>query len=186
VAWTTFASQYLVEFTKGVNSGEQVKYVLTQPFMFVLTLYKTLSIQSVRWISELTGYNMSSASVCAMEVLRIVFDIILLLAILVNDNKISGNEEKKVDNKTKIIVFFSIILVFALIIASLYVQWTAYKNDQIIGIQGRYFIPILILLPLLFENEFIVLNKEIDLKYLLLFISILNIHILSLVMITHV
>ena len=42
----------------------------------------------------------------------------------------------------------------ALIFASLYVQWTAYKNPIIDGIQGRYFIPLLMFLfiPLMSFN----------------------------------
>ena len=52
--------------------------------------------------------------------------------------------------------------IILLIFTSLYVQWTPLKNDVIIGIQGRYFIPILIFVPLIFIGLFKKKNIKFD------------------------
>ena len=51
---------------------------------------------------------------------------------------------KKWDRWVYLLVFCVIVL---LIMTSLYVQWTAVGAEKIDGVQGRYFLPIMILLP---------------------------------------
>ena len=46
-----------------------------------------------------------------------------------------------------------------LIFTALYIQWTSLKNDTIAGIQGRYFIPLMLLLSLLGRNKMILFNE---------------------------
>ena len=58
----------------------------------------------------------------------------------------------------KIITFGIIILSYALISTSMYIYNTAYNASQIIGVQGRYLLPLLVL-AILFGNKKI-LNIE--------------------------
>ena len=58
----------------------------------------------------------------------------------------------------------------------MYVQWTALQRENIEGVQGRYFIPIIILIPLLFKNDYFTLEKKIQNRILMSFLLFLNLH----------
>ena len=62
-----------------------------------------------------------------------------------------------------------------LILTSLFIQWTTVGNTKIEGIQGRYFIPLLLPLSILMNNTNISIKKGIKIStitYLLIFINI--------------
>ena len=73
----------------------------------------------------------------------------MLIIELVTDetlrNKFSGWQ--------KFVIFITFLIIFGLIFTSLYVQWTTIGSESILGVQGRYFIPILPLLMLLIGND---------------------------------
>ena len=50
----------------------------------------------------------------------------------------------------KLIMYAIFLAGFALMLTSLYIQWTPYMADTVQGVQGRYFIPLLLylLIPL--------------------------------------
>lgn len=50
----------------------------------------------------------------------------------------------RMDPFAKIMLAGISILVFGLIFVTLYGQWTAYGYDKILGVQGRYFLPLLL------------------------------------------
>ena len=60
--------------------------------------------------------------------------------------QVSGNDDMsgiRLDLPVKSILGGVSLLVFALIFVTLYGQWTAYGYDKILGVQGRYFLPLL-------------------------------------------
>ncbi|MBR4486881.1 DUF2142 domain-containing protein, partial [bacterium] len=65
---------------------------------------------------------------------------------------------KKFDKRLSLFILLSVLL---LIFTSLYIQWTLPKENIIDGVQGRYFLPILILLPLGFIQNKIVTKEKI-------------------------
>ena len=88
-------------------------------------------------------------------------------------------------NKSKIFIGLSLILTIILLFSSLYVQWTPVKNIVIIGIQSRYFIPILILIALLFDNRYIIFKEKPSIKNLLVFLVFFNLHAATMVTLFH-
>ena len=88
------------------------------------------------------------------------------------------NEEDKsiiLNKKDKIIIGIAIILCILLIFAGLYVQWTISRFNRVEGIQGRYFIPILAGLLILFESD--KLKVKINNYWIKYFIFLLIIYI---------
>ena len=73
------------------------------------------------------------------------------------------------------------IHVFGLMSTSLYLDWTSYKANIIDGIQGRYFLPILILVFIMMSNKsFEIKNNKIFNKNLLLLIMlIINFYVIN-------
>jgi uncharacterized membrane protein len=54
-------------------------------------------------------------------------------------------------------------MILGLTFSSLYVQWTPYMNDTIVGIQGRYFIPLLLPVALVLKRFIILKNYKVRL-----------------------
>lgn len=75
------------------------------------------------------------------------------------------------------------IAVVILISTSLYLQWTPVMGDLILGIQGRYFLPMIMLFPLLFKGR-----KDVSFlyKYVYLFMIMENIYALNIIISTFI
>lgn len=150
VLWLCVSYGYMTEFTPGVNSTEQIKYVLQNIPEFYLISIRTIFTNGASWIQSMFGASLGALNIPVNWSVWIVY-LILIVAIIARYKL--QYELKLADNIICLLIFLS---GSALIFASLYVQWTAYQNPIIDGIQGRYFIPLLIFLflPLVsFNNE---------------------------------
>jgi uncharacterized membrane protein len=72
------------------------------------------------------------------------------------------NEGTSMNYKTKLWIAFIVILVFALVNVSMLFTWTPMSQPYISGVQGRYLLPILPLVLLLFRNNIITLKRNIN------------------------
>lgn len=177
--WLSYASRYLIEYNEGVNSKEQIRFILTNPIDYMSVVIKMLINRSDVYISNILG-DLSLLNVSLSPIFKSLLFIILISIICLNDSK-----NCKVNSSTRIIISCVIISVIALIFTSLYVQWNPVKNIVIEGVQGRYFIPILILTPYLFNNSYFVSDKKMSARYLLMFMMFLNFHAISYISIVY-
>ncbi len=72
------------------------------------------------------------------------------------------DDSQYIDVRSKILVSLIVTSVFILAHLSMMLVWTPNTFSQIEGVQGRYFLPAVPLVGLLFRNSSIVLNKNID------------------------
>ena len=90
----------------------------------------------------------------------------------------SDKSSKELSNIKRLIIFLIGIMITGLISTAIYIQCTAQfysvKNPTIEGIQGRYFIPVILLLPLIINIK----KKKISSKYI--FSSVLVINLITL------
>ena len=102
------------------------------------------------------------------------------------ENEYWNTIDKKI---VSIVVLGACIL---LIFTSLYVQWTPVKSNVIDGIQGRYFIPLLLLIPMIATK---ISDKKIKItekgeswfeQYLCITMIFINIAALTLLFYTHI
>ncbi|MBQ3474593.1 MAG: DUF2142 domain-containing protein [Bacilli bacterium] len=156
-AWTIFATRYLNESNPGVNSSDQVKYILTSPFNYIGVMLKTTKEHYTEFLHQVFGKDLGALNISTYKLYPIISGSILLVL-----SFICSIKNKIKNNKERIIYLFIPITIILLIFTSLYVQWTPLKNDVIIGIQGRYFIPILIFVPLIFIGLFKKKNIKFD------------------------
>lgn len=140
--WLKIASQYLIEYNPGVNSGEQIKYLLSSPLSYLQTIFNTCVSSMYEF-----AYGMFGGWLEWLDVE--IGHIYLILSIIVASILVYKNSE----NKFKIPVSGRAILITiavtttGLIFTSLYIQWNPVGNGFIGGLQGRYFLPILLLAP---------------------------------------
>ena len=137
--WLAIASGYLCESQPGVDTAAQLVGILKNPVAFVLTFVRSLDNFGVTYLTEMMGSNLGWLNIPVCSLLALGYLLILVLQVSGNDD-MSGN---RLDLPVKSLLGGVSLLVFALIFVTLYGQWTAYGYDKILGVQGRYFLPLL-------------------------------------------
>lgn len=150
--WLKISSGFLVEFNPGVDTGKQVIYVLTHIHEYYGVVVRTVTAYAEEWIKWMFGQSLGTLSISITGMVWISFLILLVYVIL--------NVQTKFDLRRSDVFCYWIIVLggCALIATSLYVQWTPYRADMIQGIQGRYFIPLLmpLLMPVVYRKKMVV------------------------------
>ncbi len=171
--WYKFSSGYTDErdYIKimNVNGGEQVKWIIKNPINFVKTLIHT-SIENLDgYINQFIGTPLGWLNINVNGVIIKVLLVILIFTPFLEETNFILT---KYDRIWFILLFLGMGFLSAL---ALFIGWTNVGGDKILGIQGRYFIPIAIL-PLLC---LCIKDKNIKFKnieYTLpIFLSLLNI-----------
>ena len=132
LAWLAFSSRYLIEYKSGVNSKEQLMGIIGNPFRYLMVMFRSACVHSQLWLSNMLGMSLGSFKFNLPSVLFV--------------QKSESLVYKKAD---RWIILFVFLAIFVLILTSLYMQWTPYGEDLIDGVQGRYYLPILMLVPLI-------------------------------------
>ena len=120
----------------------------------ILTQFATLLMDAfgdtLLWGSAIDNYPIFSISL-----------LITAIIVCINDKSLKS----KFKYYELIIPLLIVLIIIGLIYTSLFIQWTSYGSSQIIGVQGRYFLPFL---PLLFfiAGNFIKKNRYIKEQYL--------------------
>ena len=112
-----------------------------------------------------------------------IFPCILIFAMLffVNNNQ----EKIEINWKTKIVLLFIFICIVLLIYTNLYIQWTTLMRPLIQGVQARYFLPILLLTAIIFNNDKIIFNEKLSNRYILTFMLFFNLNAISVIYFTY-
>ncbi len=158
--WLKISSGYLIEFTPSVDSPKQVQYVLSHIGDFYGIVLRTPIEKGDFFLQTMFGSHMGALSIEITPSVWIAFLILFLYEIC--SHKRLGAVPHKYDQLIMALVFLGDA---GLICASLYVQWTSLENEIIEGIQGRYFIPLIIFPALLivYNND----KKKRETRYII-------------------
>lgn len=140
--WLMVSSRYLIEYRPGVDSGEQLSGILKDPLDYLLVILRTTTVYGYNWMSNMLGVTLGPHSALPRVVFIASAAIMLVLLVQRQDSL----NVKKWDRVLFATIFLAIV---GLIFTSLYMQWTAYDSEIVEGIQGRYFLPILLLVPVI-------------------------------------
>ncbi len=136
--WLKISAGYLIEFTPGVSSGEQVRYVMTHLPSYCMVIMRTIQAEGKNWLMEMIGNPLGALNIGISEIVWITI-LIMFVYELCNSRDIKW----EVRGADCVILAFIFLSGSMLIFTSLYVQWTAMANPILSGVQGRYFIPLL-------------------------------------------
>ncbi len=171
--WLKISSLYLVTFHHRSNSTLQLRYILSNPFKYLLVLSNTLDTYFIYYLTTMVGSLLGPLNI-ETSTLMVVLSLIVLGYLIIS----KGKDKKYLLNiKEKIFVSFILLITVLLIFTSLYLQWTAPYSGIVEGIQGRYFLPLLLILSTIFMTKNIERNNYIN--HLASFIFVLNIMALS-------
>ena len=170
LGWLLIGFSYMIEFRPGVDTPAQITYILTQPWKYLGVLWSTFVAKIVDWMGTMIG-----AKMCILNVYTCLTLVVIYLVYLILEMIIMTDEHNFLQKKYKLLQTGMFLLVFLITLTSLYVQWTAYKNPQIEGFQGRYFIPILPLLMCGLKGKELAISGKQLLRYEWTMIAIINI-----------
>lgn len=174
--WLAYCSRFLIEFRPGVDSGDQVKFVLTHPIRYILIAFRTWNDNLTLYLPQLFGEGLANLQ---QSSIFIYSSIPLALLILVTNE---DEDRVKIDTFTRCTFIFVFLAIFALICTSLYVQWTRVANSLIEGIQIRYLLPILPLFIIIANNNRIIFNGKLSKRYIVQFLIFFNLSAITTLM----
>ena len=139
--WLVIGSMSLVNSNSA--SADQVAYILEHPIKYVLIIMETITQKGAQYIYQLTTGDelMCHAKTTIYPIVSYIISIVLLLALLTNED----GKTVEVNSLRKFWVGLIMFGTSLLIVTAIYIQWTSLfevGKDMILGIQGRYFIPV--------------------------------------------
>lgn len=180
--WLFFANEFL-QFAR-YDSEIQKQFILSHPFNYIVVIMRTVMYKGEEIVDGLFGHSLESFSV-NMPYLTYYVNMIVF-GILCYKETLSKNSCQK---SIKVMIVFIIFSIFILINTSLYIQWNAPYAGVIEGIQGRYYLPVIFMVPLLFmkSSDGIKVEKEKNDNFIVpYFMLIQNILAISFMIVLHI
>ena len=172
--WLKIAGSYLPDGVGGIDSSKQLENILSNPIKYLYIIFVTFNYNTVDYLFETFGGSLSLLNINITKIF-ILINIIMFILISICNYK----EKERISKSIKWFIGILLIGIITLICTSLYLQWTPVNDPLIKGIQGRYFIPLLLLIGLLFYNKQINIKNTIFNKYFILFIVMEHLCVLS-------
>lgn len=137
--WLSISSRYLnVGYS---TSGVQIMSILTDPIGYVKILLRTFKVQGMTLLEQMMGIGMGVGGVRNSRLLTLGYLVLIVLTAVFGRGKSREHRQKR-DKWLLLLAAFGVAL---LTCTALYIQWTAPGFETIMGLQGRYFLPVLML-----------------------------------------
>lgn len=160
---------------------DQANFIIKNPIRYGLIMLHTFEEKAPDYIYQFsTGYELlCHGKVEVYPIIGYLMSIVVILSIFIDDDE--KENKNKIELIKKIFIWLIMLAVSVLIATAIYIQWTSLieiGRYMIAGIQGRYFIPVVLLLIFIIDNTKILIKKE----NLISFLVILQIPILALIL----
>lgn len=153
----------------GVNSSEQLKFILNNPLHLCRVYYKTL-------ITYLPAYLQSFVSYLGW--LDIVINPFSFFGWYILILFVSSTESSGLSGISRMWSIIAGFLVCMFIVLGLYLTWTGVGGEVALGVQGRYFVPAALLFLLAFSNDILKSLNRIKPALIIASVVVLNIPVL--------
>ena len=147
--WNIIATKFTnALLANDANAGAQLRYILDHPFVFPTILLKDPFINGLAYLqSWINGYGYFFWT--PPQIVSIFFLLSLVSVLLIDSTR------EQVKGKYRIIFLLVFLAGYLATAVPLYLTFTTVGLNQVLGVQGRYFIP-LVLLPVLTLASFLV------------------------------
>lgn len=167
VLWQNFINRLGFDMNSSANSVEQLEFIFSNPFNYCVILLKTFIIKLPRILITMIG-------VLGWQDTRLDFLTYILYPILIILSIISENRTNFEFKTWQVLIIFSdIVLAFFFIFTTLYLMWSNVGSPIILGLNGKYFIPVMMPLLLLFHNKIYLQEKYQDMIKIIIFSAVI-------------
>lgn len=145
--------------TSNINPIEQLKFILISPISWLRVFFSTMINNGYNYYQQFNLLNGTNQSIG-------IFGLIQLVATLFFSWSEKDQMQDKITSWHRIFSCFIIIITGMFIALPLYLYWTPIGAEVISGLQGRYFLPIILFALITFRPNFVYHGKYIKLKLL--------------------
>ncbi len=140
-------------------SGYTIGYFLKEPLEFVYMIVNTVLDKTGFYLESLVGYKLGWVEIETSMAIVVLFWFLLFLSICD-----SRGEVVKIQRFQRFWMVFLCLGCTGLILLGMLLQWTPLGHVSVEGVQGRYFLPFMLILLTACKNGSIVLERRIDRK----------------------
>lgn len=140
-----------------VEMGYTIGYFLQNPWKLIQMLANTVADKTEFYVESMVGQKLGRVEIEISGVVVLGFVILFLISML----KVRG-EKQYVTKGQKWWISIVCLLSIGMILMGMLLTWTPYGHVSVEGVQGRYFIPLLLLASLLGRNRVVLLNENKD------------------------
>lgn len=149
MTWLHFSGKDLSSTSSNSNA-----WIYGYPLRFAYILVNDLFTSGYYYIENIfAGNYLCHGQVAPYEIIAFIYIILFVLSIRNEE----GNELRKIE---KILIVILIALVYILLALAIYLTNTKYNANLVNGIQGRYFMPFMLLFIILFNKKTNSINKN--------------------------
>lgn len=162
----------IVEIEKPQPEITKMEYTFSDFSKVPYLIINTFDYNMNFYFMSFAGQSLGALEINTPHYLCIIFYVIVIISVFFDSDK------KELSKKEKKLLFFIWFIDMILIFGGLYLGWGDLKALLVQGVQGRYFIPINILLLLIINSKkikFDIKNKNELISIPLIFINILSI-----------
>lgn len=140
--WLLISSSLETVLRPGVDAKAQAIWILKNPFEYLIRVVSTVNLQSQNWLGGMLGLSLGAFNINLPTLYFLMTYAIFVIILAQRSDSLNFRKNDR------LIFGIAFVIIMLLICTSVYLQWTDYGEVLIEGVQGRYIIPILMLLPL--------------------------------------
>ena len=156
------------------EEGYTITWILHHPLRYLVMCFRTVFMMSDTYFFTLIGSKLGWLNIGVPQLPLIFGFVMFLLAVNIRDQE---SEDFQPDRKTKGLIAALCACSVMLTLLVMALNWTPLSDNYISGVQGRYFLPLLVPAIWLFRTRIVQVDGSIR-KYILLFEGTANILIL--------
>lgn len=128
------------------NSAMQMEFIKSHPFAYIFVLIKTFFVKTPRLLITMIGV-LGWQDTKLDWITYIAYPFLMYFAVC------ADNFDFKPEKWQKILIWIVLIAGTIITYTSLYIMWSPVGNSVILGLNGKYFIPLMLPLCLIFKNS---------------------------------
>lgn len=128
------------------NSAMQIEFIKTHPLAYILVLIKTFFVKTPRLLITMIGV-LGWQDTKLDWITYIAYPVLIYFAVR------ADNFDFKLEKWQKVLIWAVLIAGTVITYTSLYIMWSPVGNSVVLGLNGKYFIPLMLPLCLIFKNS---------------------------------
>lgn len=165
--WQNVIDHIYVDLNSSADAYKQLSFIFLHPFKYLLVMLKTLIVKTPRIIITMIG-------VLGWQDTRLDFLTYIIYPVLILfSTGLENTTEFQFKAWQKWLMGADVIFSIVLIFTTLYLLWSQVNSSIIIGLNGKYFIPVMMPFLLLFHNKIKMNLADKDAIKVFIFIAVI-------------